>query len=152
MIKGRLLVTAAFSLLLSLDAFAASNKRTGGPCRNNINLPSHVIYKSTNEHGGRGPSMITSYGNTGQWPPCGSVNIYNKDGALIGRFGCYDSGHLPYGRRYYTGVPGGSYTNASGLYNGARRAGTTNIFIDQSGTRRGTCWIVNSPYSRQGAL
>lgn len=149
--KTLCVLIAALSLACAADA-AAAKKKNSGPCRINIPVPAHVLYKAQNEHGGRGPSLITSYGNTAQWPPCGSLNIYNKNGANIGRFGCYDAGHLPYGRRFYTGVPGGSYSNASGLYKGAKRAGSTNIFIDASGAKKSTCWIVNSPYSRQGGI
>ena len=150
--KKSSLLLAALSILVSSTAFAAGTKATSGPCQSNYPIPAHALYKSENVHGGRGPSLITSYGNTRQWPACSSVNIYNKNGAIIGRFGCYDPGHLPYGRRFYTGVPGGSYTNASGLYNGARKAGTSNIFIDASNSKKKTCWIVNSPYSRQGGI
>ena len=146
------LILFALALCCTADATAAKKGKKTGPCRINIPIPAHALYKPTNEHGGRGPTLITSYGNTVQWPPCGSLNIYNKNGANIGRFGCYDAGHLPWGRRFYTGAPGGSFTLASGLYKGAKRADSTNIFIDALGARKSTCWIVNNPFTRQGGI
>lgn len=129
-------------------------KDVAGPCKTNKVLPAHALYKAENVHGGRGPTLITSYGNTQQWPNCGTLKIYNANGKKIAAFGCYDPGHLPYGRRFYTGVPGGSYSDASEILRGARRARSTKIYIDVSDKQRqkGTCWVVKSPLLRQGGI
>lgn len=152
--KGYIItVSLALALVLPAATVLAQHKKVEGPCKTNINLPAHALYKSENVHGGRGPTLITSYGNTRQWPGCGSLRIYNMKAKLVGRFGCYDPGHAPYGRRFYTGVPGGSYSSATSLYNGARRAHSTKIVIDVSPHQnKKTCWIVSNPLRRQGGI
>lgn len=157
--KGRVnscLRSAGLYLLLSLGltcplvAQAAPAVKDGGPSCKTITNASGFLYKSQNVHGGRGPSFLCGYKVQRLWPPSHTLAVRNKSGSIIARLGLYDPGHPPYGRRYYSGVGGGSYTSAIGFLNGAKRAGSTNVFIDFG---NGTCFKVNNPTSdRQGSV
>jgi hypothetical protein len=155
MLKCRAALLVALTALcldvsvVSQDAFAAK-KKTPKPvaaCTNIIPPFKGFLYKESNFHGGRGPSLICGYAGGRNCPPCSSLAIRNIKGTVIGKFGCYDPGHAPYGRRFYTGVPGGSYTNSGGLLAGARKGGSNNILIQTNGT---TCVRINNPTQRQG--
>ena len=132
--------------LLPQHAMAAKKAKVTS-CSKIIAPYKGFLYKPENVHGGRGPSLICGYAGGKNCPPCTSLAIRNLKGTIIGKFGCYDPGHQPYGRRFYTGVPGGSYTSANGLLAGARKGGSTNILIQNSST---TCVKVNNPTQRQG--
>ncbi len=135
-----------------------------GPCLVNTMLPDQVLYKESNLHGGRGPTLILSFfyraANNG-FPRQRGENylIYDRHGALIGSFGNYaiDS---PFGSRNYTGVSGGSFDSARSLYRDALRAGSSNIYIDVSPNQNSkkpsrnqkTCWLVHDPRSREGGV
>lgn len=146
------ILSVLFVFADSAEARPRKRAKAAG-CKKITRLPSQHLYKPTNEHGGRGPSLIAGWDNSGAWPPCVSLNIYNRRGKTIGRFGCYDPGSMPWGRRFYTGVAGGSYTSAAGLLQGARSAKSTEILIDVSlAQNKGLCWRVGNPMSREGSV
>ncbi|MBN8550325.1 MAG: hypothetical protein J0M12_13500 [Deltaproteobacteria bacterium] len=141
----KLIALACVGLLSAQSALALD-----GPCTVNETTVRGVLYKSQNHHGGRGPSFLVSYRTKSTWPPCRSLPVYNINGEKISKFGCYDPGHLPYGRRFYQGVPGGSYHSAARLKRLAKLAGSPKIFVDQSKARdKSRCVVVNDPTSER---
>ena len=132
---------------LCLNVAAAHAEDVVPGCTTVVSLPGYWKYKPTNVHGGRGPSFILGCQAKRTWPSGRVLTILNAKGKRIGAFGLYDPGHYPYGRRYYTGVPGGSYTSASGLLTGARKGGSSNMFIKVSATK---CVKVKTPTGTEG--
>ena len=135
----------ALILVLSLGAESALAQTM--TCQNKILPPRGILYKPENVHGGRGPSYIMGYVARRSWPAGRSLNIFNFKGTRIGAFGLFDPGHLPYGRRYYTGVPGGSYSSARSLYRSAGRVGSRGALVQ---VNPNTCWKILNPLYRQG--
>ena len=142
---NKVLALACVALVSTQSAFAQE-----GPCTVNETTLRGVLYKSQNHHGGRGPSFLVSYRVKSTWPPCRSLPVYNINGEKISKFGCYDPGNLPYGRRFYQGVPGGSFHDAKRLKRLAKAAGSPKIFVDQSRLRdKSRCVVVNDPTSER---
>lgn len=125
-VHGCSAVLCCIMLFMAVSAHAADEVPG---CSTVASLPGFWKYKPTNVHGGRGPSLIIGCQNRRSWPAGRSLTILNAKGKRIGAFGLYDAGHYPYGRRYYTGVPGGSYSSATALLSGAKGGGSSNIFI-----------------------
>lgn len=118
-------------------------------CTTAVSLPGNFLYKPANFHGGRGPSFLLGCQQHRNWPSKSTLNIFGEDGSVVGRFRLYDSGHHPYGRRYYTGLAGGFPGTSGVLAKNAKKHGGKKIYILGKG---GTCFIINNPNSRQGSL
>jgi hypothetical protein len=119
-----------------------------------VSADNHVKYKSQNVHGGRGPSFILDCSRTAKqyWPIStylATFPIYSVKGNEIGKFVVYDPGHLPYGNRSYSGLPGGYPPDSTTLVNSALAEGSTEIYVN---VKDGICFKVNNPTIDQGGV
>ena len=82
-----------------------------------------VLYKSSNIHGGRGPTFLVQ--NVAERTGKQVIEIRNARCEVIGSFGLFATDQ-PYGARYYT-RSGGSGIDSDGLLAAASLVGSTNI-------------------------
>jgi len=103
-----------------------------------------VLYKSSNIHGGRGPTFLVQ--NEAERTGKQVIEIRNARCEVIGSFGLYATDQ-PYGARYYT-RSGGSGIDSDGLYAAATAVGSTNILVEGKDK-----WIrVTDPHNRDGSI
>ena len=121
-----------FTFLFFVSLYASQTASAVSGCSSISSPPSGVLYKPSNVHGGRGPSLICSCGVKNSCP-YGSITIVSGNGSTRGSFRMFDAGHRPYGRRFYT-------------YGNAGQLGHSPVYLKVG---RG-CWKINNPFSRQG--
>lgn len=131
-------------LIFSSPALAATS------CKNVVNLSSirGVLYKPSNLHGGRGPTLIISKASERTYKP--RLQIRSSTCKVIATIGLYKC-DSPYGCRHYM-RSGGSGQTASQLLSLAKRkgGGSSAILFQAKGKDR---WLkVNNPLNRQGSL
>lgn len=103
-----------------------------------------VLYKSSNLHGGRGPTFLVQ--NAGERTGKQVIEIRNARCEWIGSFGLYATDQ-PYGARYYT-RSGGSAIDSNGLLAEASKVGSNNILVEGKDK-----WIrVKNPQNRDGSV
>lgn len=103
-----------------------------------------VLYKSSNVHGGRGPTFLVQ--NVAERTGKQVIEIRNARCEWIGSFGLYATDQ-PYGARYYTGS-GGSGIDSNGLLAAAQKVGSNNILVEGKDK-----WIrVTNPLNRDGTI
>ncbi len=104
-----------------------------------------VLYKSSNLHGGRGPTFLVQ--NVGQRTNKKVIEIRDAKCNIIGGFGLYATDQ-PYGSRYYT-RSGGSGHDSDQLLALANLVGSNTILVEGiNGT-----WIrVRNPQLREGSV
>ena len=103
-----------------------------------------VLYKSSNLHGGRGPTFLVQ--NAAERTGKQVIEIRDARCQVIGSFGLFATDQ-PYGARYYT-RSGGSGIDSNGLLAAASLVGSTNILVEGKDK-----WIrVKNPQDREGSV
>ncbi|MBL7661825.1 VCBS repeat-containing protein [bacterium] len=118
-----------------------------GECKNLVSISKlhNVLYKPSNLHGGRGPTLIIN--NKSEKTGLRTVEIRDVKCRKISAFGLYRD-DKPWGARHYQRTGKGGKHTANQLLALAKKAGSTKILIRGKGK-----WIVvDNPLNRQGKV
>ena len=152
------LLAVGLVALIGLGNVSSARADLAAVCGTVLDLTNNynTLYKPSNVHGGRGPSWISGCQSNAKAyrPNVSKFSIYSALGVKIGTFKRYDPGHRPYGARFYTGLPGGSPSTSTSLRSRARAqgGGSSNIYLQVKTANGGTCFKINTPTTRQGAI
>lgn len=116
-------------------------------CSNRVLVSSSdgILYKPSNEHGARGPTLLVQ--NTQERTGKRSLQVRTVTCKIIGRLGLW-AVDFPYGARYYSKAKGGSADDQNSLWRKARKGGSTHLLIEGKGK-----WLeIPNPRKRAGAV
>lgn len=138
-----LATTIVFCGLISANAYAIPPQ-----CTEASDSYSQYLYKSSNAHGGRGMSLIINTCrkiSASLRPNKRTIQLLAENGTRIGQYGQFGPSEGPYGRRFYSIVPGGSRHSASSLAARALRFGGSRKVYALIRSPVGKCFIIKDP-------